>query len=871
LWQLRYTFRGRLPAARARRVYVAATEVVALVPRPGAGGIPLATLGHSGRLGRTPLLTWNPEHTMPSDPTAHPQQPTPERSLVAIAATPPLASLSPSRVEVLAPPDDWRRILGAIRNHKWLVAVVTLAGTAAGVAAVRFLEPIYQAHAIMWVEVPDRYRPPNQGPIASGQLLGSSSGWLEVLRSNVVLDDVVRAQRLYLKPGAAADAAPLATFNVKDGVRPGKYRVEVDETGRRFALIDAENRRVLQRGSVGDSVGPALGFTWQPPSTALPRGAAVAFTVRSPGDATVKLAEELRVKQASDGNFVRVEWRASDPALVAATVNGVVERVAVVAADLRRQRLTELTRILSDQLEHARRNLRDAEAALTTFRVRHATRPAEGLAPGPDGHGIATNPTFANYLDLTVTAAQLAQDRDAIGKVAAHAADSGVSADALLMISAVQRSAELSDALKDLTAKQADLRALRFRYTDAHPPVQRLAAQVDTLQRRIIPQLARTLEASLAGREQALAQRADSVSRDLRSAPPVALEEVRLGRDQANAAQLFSNLQQRYEEARLAEVSSLPDVRVLERASKPDKPFADLAPLLVLVALVGGLGLGTLGAMTFDRMDPKVRNPDQVSRAMGLPILGAVPHLHRNGNKRERHDGTAKAVEALRGIRLNVQHAYGAAGPLLITVSSPGRGEGKSFVTSNLAQAFADVGYRTLLVDGDVRVGALHRVMRAQRRPGLTDVLAGRLPAAAVVQATAHPLLCFIGCGSRMHRGPELVSSAAVPRLMTALRSAYDVILVDSAPLAAGVDPYALGTGTGSMLLVLRTGVTDRVIAEAKLEVLHRLPIRLLGAVLNDVRPGPAYSYYAYSLAGYEAQEEDPDGVAGEILLPRRS
>src|SRR2546422_2655580 len=89
-----------------------------------------------------------------------------------------------------------------------------------------------------------------------------------------------------------------------------------------------------------------------------------------------------------------------------------------------------------------------------------------------------------------------------------------------------------------------------------------------------------------------------------------------------------------------------------------------------------------------------------------------------------------------------------------------------------------------------------------------------------------------------MHRGPELLCSATVPQLITALRPGYDVILVDSAPLAAGVDPYALGVATGNMLLVVRPDVTDRAIAEAKVEVLQRLPVRLLGAVLNDVRPG---------------------------------
>ncbi|OLC05693.1 MAG: hypothetical protein AUH42_07070 [Gemmatimonadetes bacterium 13_1_40CM_70_11] len=531
------------------------------------------------------------------------------------------------------------------------------------------------------------------------------------------------------------------------------------------------------------------------------------------------------------------------------------------------------TRILGDQLEHARANLRDAEAAMTRFRVRTATHPTQGAVPSAEGRPpAATDPAVAGYLDLQVTVAQLAHDREAIGRVLAQGADSGVLTDALAMITAVQRSAELTEALKELTAKQAELRALRFRYADTHPPVRRLAAQVDTLQRRIIPQLARTLMAGMAARERDLQVRVDSVSRDLRRAPPVDLEGVRLERDELNASQLFSNLQQRYEEARLAEVSSLPDMRILERASKPDKPVSQLAPILIVLSFLGSLSVGTLAAMTLDRMDRKVRTAEHVSLAMGLPILGAVPHVHRNGKKRNSQDEDSQpAVEAMRGIRLNVQHAYGAAGPLLLTVTSPGRGEGKSFVTANLALAFADVGYRTLLIDGDVRLGALHHAVRAQRRPGLTDVLANRATPDQAVQRTEHRQLWFIGAGSRMHRGPELLCSAGVPRLITAMRGGYDVILVDSAPLAAGVDPYALGTVTGSMLLVLRTGVSDRAIAEAKVAVLQRLPIRVLGAVLNDVPPGTAYSYYGYSLAGYEMKEEDPGGAAGEILLPERS
>jgi tyrosine-protein kinase Etk/Wzc len=95
--------------------------------------------------------------------------------------------------------------------------------------------------------------------------------------------------------------------------------------------------------------------------------------------------------------------------------------------------------------------------------------------------------------------------------------------------------------------------------------------------------------------------------------------------------------------------------------------------------------------------------------------------------------------------------------------------------------------------------------------------------------------------------------------LLEQLRPEYDAIVIDSPPLTAGVDPFVLGTLTGSLIVVLRTGHSNREIAGAKLEVLDRLPIRLLGAILNDVPKGAAYGYYAYYsyyLPGYESAEE---------------
>jgi len=769
---------------------------------------------------------------------------------------------------------DWARVFAAARRYKVLVASVTVVGSLAGLVIGKFLKPVYQAQATIWIQSSDQDHDRgrgDQGPIQSAQLLGTSGGWLDLIRSHVVLNDVVRQARLYLAPKTPADSAALATLTVPGEVRPGTYRLEVDQTGQHFTLRDVKEDVVLQQGSVGDSVGALLGLAWVPPAGTLPPGAVIRFTVTALSDVALELSQALRIRATADGYFVRLERRGHDPVLITTTVNAVADRLVAVAADMKRERLTELSSILREQRDRAQANLRSAEAALTQFRVHHAVRASEGPAQGPDGRRITADPTYASYVDLQVAIEGLARDREAITQVVARARDGAVPVDELTMIGAVQRSSALSAALKELADRQAELRVLRFRYADTHPPVRRLAQQVDTLARFVIPELGGALVAGLAAREHDLQRRTDSIAGDLRGAPPVALEEVRLSRDQANATELFSNLDQRYNETRLAEVSTLPDVRILEHAIRPTRPVVNATPLVLLLAVIASFGAGVGGSVLLDRADPTIRDPLQITRSMGLAILGAVPHVHRgNGNGRApaAADGS-EAVEALRGIRLNVQHAYGAAGPVLITVTSPGRGDGKSFVTSNLALAFAQVGYRTLLIDGDIRCGALHRLLKAARRPGLTDVLANEVTLEQVVQSTPYSHLSFIGGGSRLHRGPELLCSEALPRLITAMRPHYDAILVDSPPLAAGVDASALGAVTGSLLVVLRTGVTDRMIAEAKVELLRGLPIRVLGVVLNDVRPGAAYSYYAYSVEGYSTRQEDPDGRAGALLSGR--
>ena len=762
-------------------------------------------------------------------------------------------------VDTEDPGPDWRRITSALWHYKWVVFLCSVLGIAGGIAATRALRPTYVAQATVWIDVPDNRRDQDRaGPIRQGGLL-TSDAWIDLLRSYVVLDHVVRDLRLYLELKSIEDTARFAGFGVTDTFHPGQYVLTVDGAGRNYVLATAKGAE-LERGAVGDSVGSRLGVVWAPTPALLPAGHKIEFTLATPRDAALQLGERLDVRMDLNGNFLSVDLRGSSPRQIANILNATTARFVQVAGQLKREKLTELTKILQDQRAYAQRNLDDAESALKSFRMRTITLPSDqsmggaGSSSGAATGAAARDPVIDDFFQRQFERDQLGRDRANILRVLTQAGDSGLPVDAFAAITSVQHSPELANALKELSDKQAQLRTYRYHYSDAYPLVQRLLGEIAELERRTIPTLAQALVAQLAQRETDLGKQVDVASRDLRQIPARSVDEARLRRAVQLAEESYNTVQGRFLEATLAaEASSVPDVRILDPAVVPQRPVKNTAPRLLFMGLVAGLGLGVVGAVLLDRLDPRVRYPEQVSRDLGLPILGALPHLRRDQEP-------AEVVEALRGLCLNLVHAYGAAGPLLVTVTSPGPGDGKSFLAANLALTFADGGHRTLLIDGDIRRGVLHRRFKAARQPGLTDYLRDEATRDQVVQTTTYPGLAFIGCGTRSHRAPELLGSPAMNSLISTVRLDYDVILIDSPPLGAGVDPFILGTATGNVLLVLRTGYSHREMTEAKLEVLDRLPVRTLGAVLNDVpRGGGAgyYAYYSYHLPGYEAVDED--------------
>jgi capsular exopolysaccharide synthesis family protein len=247
-----------------------------------------------------------------------------------------------------------------------------------------------------------------------------------------------------------------------------------------------------------------------------------------------------------------------------------------------------------------------------------------------------------------------------------------------------------------------------------------------------------------------------------------------------------------------------------------------------------------------------------------MPIAAAIPRFPKGGVSARSPEQVAHLVESFRTLRMHVRHA--CEPPITLAISSPSPGDGKSFVAANLAMSFADAGFNTVLVDGDTRRGMVHEVFGLGMGSGLTEYLSGRVNFSQVIHMTTHDRLSLVPCGSRQPHSPELLTSAALPRLVAELKNRYDVVVFDTPPLAAGVDAYAIATALNNLLVVLRIGKTERRMAAAKLLLVDRLPISVLGAVLNGVNLKGEFDYYGYA-SGYGFSDMPVESESTEVQV----
>jgi capsular exopolysaccharide synthesis family protein len=301
------------------------------------------------------------------------------------------------------------------------------------------------------------------------------------------------------------------------------------------------------------------------------------------------------------------------------------------------------------------------------------------------------------------------------------------------------------------------------------------------------------------------------------------------------------------------------------------------------------LGMGL--ALLRYKMDSRIYKPDQVEQ-MGFEttivpdIKGLVGSgndgtalVERNGKQLPAslvtvHDASSHATEAYRQLRTNIQFGLNEEGSNVVVVTSPGVGEGKSTTAANLAVAFAQAGYRTLLMDGDMRRPQVHRLMGRSLEPGLFQLLQGDLSISPSRLETHIGNLFAIPAG-RLAGGSaaEVTGGRNMRTLVSSLRDHFDIIIIDTPPTLAVAEARQLAPKADATLMVVRAGSTRENELGFAIEQLERVGARVMGVVLNGFDMSMAYGYeYRYQQYVHygteDADVEDADVAEAGTAQP---
>lgn len=347
-----------------------------------------------------------------------------------------------------------------------------------------------------------------------------------------------------------------------------------------------------------------------------------------------------------------------------------------------------------------------------------------------------------------------------------------------------------------------------------------------------------------------------------------AAERLQAQLDRLGPAALGTTTGQAYQDgiSRLLTLSSFSEpVEVVRPAEVPSSPSSPKPVRDTIIAALLGLLVGIAAAFLRHSLDRRLREPHEVQKLLGFPLVGSVGE-ETLGPAGLSSDGdgafSEEDLEAFRILRTNFEFLAKDRELRSVVVTSPLPEEGKSTVAAYLAYASAVAGRRTLLVECDFRRPVLAERFGLEPSPGLSEFLGGGAEPREILRSVAVqgggevdalPVIC---AGHNVFHSAEMLGSKLFGEFLEQVTAAYELVVLDGAPLLPVGDTLELLPQVDSGLFCVRLGQTTRdqvVSAKAALQHLPELPI---GLVVTGVKRGSEddyYGYYSYQRSAMES------------------
>jgi capsular exopolysaccharide synthesis family protein len=299
----------------------------------------------------------------------------------------------------------------------------------------------------------------------------------------------------------------------------------------------------------------------------------------------------------------------------------------------------------------------------------------------------------------------------------------------------------------------------------------------------------------------------------LQSIPTKERELLEISRDQNIKSGIYSFLLQKREESELSYVSNLSDSRIINHAQALNIPVSPNPILAYSIALVAILGIPITLVTAKESFATTIMFRQEIEGLTNLPIVGELG-MHRKTKPLAIESGKRSLVaEEFRRIRYALQYYTSSGATKKILVTSSISGEGKSFVSSNMAISYSLSGKKVALVDFDLHNSSLDKLFINERKEGILDFLSGRVSVDNIIYpVTGYANLYFLPIGTTQDDPSEMLELPTLSILMDYLDTEFDLVILDSPPVTLVSDAYKLSNYCSATVYVVRHGYTPKVI-----------------------------------------------------------
>ncbi len=711
-----------------------------------------------------------------------------------------------------------------------------------GVTFVTFtMKPVYEASATLNIK-DDKAK---SGVLGELSLLAENNpidAEIEIIKSRTNAEQVVKQLHLDWQMSDQSDGFFLKVLEFTAPTRETDCRIEL--TGKdSYQVYDSDNNiigsskvgRLMQgkggisllltdlRGNVGDNCRLNL----------IPFNSRVESLGR-----TIKAAEV-----GKKTNVVRISYTDIDPVRARDVVNGLVQAYLDKTIAFKTQEASSTVDFVEDQLKGVRQDLDKAESDLQKYKSSSGMVNLDSEAENLISKFSETEKERAGVnLQKKQVEFALASLKDAARKGTAYS-PAAMLADPLV--------AGMASKLADLEVQK---KALLNEYTKDHPLVKGQQGQINELLRKIQATY-ETSHRNLTRQEGEITRQLATYEGTLKTLPAAERDLAKLMRVAKVNADIFTFLLQKHEEARIAKASTMSNINIVDPAITPEKPIKPKKLKNLLLGFIVGCMVGGGLAFFQEYLDDTIKDAEQAKRAINLPLLAVVPYIPNRKLKEgavadsssliTQHDPKSSVSEAFRALRTSIHFSSIKRDKKILLLTSTFPGEGKSVISANLANTFAQTGARVLIVDCDLRRSSLHEKMGHSKIPGLSELLTGDTTFDVARHDTGISGFDLITAGTTPPNPAELLGSESMRRFLETHRDNYDHIIIDAPPVLAVTDAPVLTSMADMVLVVMEAGRVPLKAAQRMREMLDTVQAPVAGLVVNDkTGSGESYGYY---------------------------